>query len=253
MATAHPHHFQTRQRAPLRLLALTIALLLPLSQHASASKDFRDRSVIGNWKLVSVLDLASIASLDEAEAKTLLGKTLAITETAVKVDQEVCSAPEFWAERVVPEPHMREKLHSTAERLRLPNPATMVELGCTDVYIRNPGQLVLLWGGAMFDAVRIDPARRPQPATLVAAKRPLAKPEPGKDQKTAEIQKTGKAISSDGVRTAGSVQKTGKARKTGADPASGKIRAAGKVRMPAQPPRRKTGSKAPGRFANELF
>lgn len=213
-------------RAPIRLAALAAALLLSLATDATAREEFRDRSVIGKWKLVAVLDLASIASLDEAEAKTLLGKTLTISDTAVQVDEELCSPPEFWAERVIPEPHMQEKLHSTAERLRLPNPAIMVELGCTDVYIRNPGQLVLLWGGAMFDAVRIQP-ERPRPAkALPAAKQPV--------NKTAPVS----------IQKAGGIVKTATVRQPGIAPKPAK----------AKPPRRKARIKTRGASAvNELF
>lgn len=145
-----------------------------------AGSDFRDRSVIGKWQLVALLDLASIASLDEAEARTLLGKFLTISETGVQVDQEVCPQPEFWAERITPESHIQEKLHASAERMRLPTPAVMVELGCTDVYVRNPGQLVLLWGGAMFDAVRIDRGRQAKQMRLPVAKRLAGKAESGR-------------------------------------------------------------------------
>ncbi|WP_338763429.1 hypothetical protein [Massilia sp. METH4] len=152
------------RHAPARLLALAAALLLSQAAHALAGAEFRERSVIGKWKLVSLLDMASIASLDEAEAKTLLGKYVTITASSVKVDEEICAAPEFWAERIMPEPHIQEKLHTSAERLRLPSPAIMVELGCTDVYIRNPRQMVLLWGGAMFEAERIVAAPAPKPS-----------------------------------------------------------------------------------------
>jgi hypothetical protein len=168
--------------APARLLVLFVALLLSCGASARGGRDFRDRSVIGKWKLVSVLDIAAIASLDEAEAKTLLGKYVTISATGVKVDEEACPAPQFWAERIEPEPHIQEKLHSSSERLRLPNPAVMVELGCTDVYIRSPRELVLLWGGAMFEAVRIIPAKPPEQKSRLAPKRPLEKAEPAKAQ-----------------------------------------------------------------------
>ncbi|GGX89098.1 hypothetical protein GJV26_25325 [Massilia dura] len=188
MATASlQKSWARRWHAPARLLALAATLFLSLGKPALAGNEFRDRSVIGKWKLVSVLDLASIASLDEEDARTLLGKILTISEAAVQVDEETCGSPEFWAERIVPEPHIQEKLHASAERLRLPNPATMIELGCTDVYVRNPNQLVLLWGGVMFDAIRIvAAARHKQPLSgqkkPPAAKRPAAKAEPGKVQ-----------------------------------------------------------------------
>ncbi|QBE65726.1 hypothetical protein [Pseudoduganella lutea] len=172
-----------------RLSTLAIAFFFSHLPSASARDEFRDRSVIGTWQLVSVLDFATIASLDAAETKTLLGKFLTISETAVRVGEELCSQPEFWAERVIPEPHMQEKLHSSAQRLHLPTPVTMVELGCTDVYIRNPGQLVLLWGGAMFDAVRIDPARRQASKALPVTKRAIAKTVPGKPLKPAMDRK----------------------------------------------------------------
>lgn len=173
-------------RAIARLVTFTTALFLSHDALARGGNDFRDRSVIGKWKLVSVLDLAAIASLDEMEAKAMLGKYVTISAKAVTVDEEVCSPPEFWAERIAPEPHMQDKLHSTAERLRLPNPATMVELGCTDVYIRNPGELVLLWGGAMFEAVRIIPQRAAKPKGREANKPSVGAAKPGRTREISQ-------------------------------------------------------------------
>lgn len=240
MAADFPQHVLRHWRTAASPLVLATALFFASGQPAAAA-EFRDRSVIGNWKLVAVLDLASIASLDAAEAKTLLGKTLAISATDVKVDQEVCHAPEFWAERVMPESHMQAKLHSSAQRLRLPNPVTMIELGCTDVYVRNPAQLVLLWGGAMFDAVRIAPRRRQRTADVLAGKpqagnaRSTKRQEAGKLQQTSKLQTAGKAGSAGKARETGSVRKTGTARKKRTSP------------------HRPAGNGAPGTFANELF
>jgi hypothetical protein len=246
-------------RAPARLLAALVITTFLHAEPAIAGKEFRDRSVIGKWQLVSVLDLASIASLDETDAKALLGKILTISETAVQVDQELCGAPEFWAERVVPEPHMQEKLHSTAQRLRLPNPATMVELGCTDVYIRNPGQLVLLWGGAMFDAVRVDPERRQRPASPSTRKPPLARNVAGEVRKTGTGQKPVALREAGLTKKPGKVQKTAKVQKMGRFKETRKVQKIGRVeetsrvREPGQPSRRKSAVRAADTYANELF
>jgi hypothetical protein len=171
----------------LTAVAFITALCLPLTGQCETDDEYRDLSVIGDWRITAVLDFADISSLNDRQAKRLLGQVMMIREDSVRLGKRECSPSEFWAERVVPELDIREKVHASAENLKLPNPVTVVELSCTYVYVRDKDHLVLLWGGAFFDTVRVGAkprgakheakkARQPQP-------RPADKAEPDKVQR----------------------------------------------------------------------
>ncbi|MGV7210448.1 hypothetical protein ACLB1G_21650 [Oxalobacteraceae bacterium A2-2] len=135
------------------LIATTMAAVSALP--AAHAEDYQDRSVIGRWRLVSVLDFAEISCIDEREAKRLVGKVMTVSAEKLKLGTRTCSSPGFQAERVDPEQDLREKAHASAKRLHLPDPVTVVELSCAYVYVRDHDHLVLDWEGAFFDAVRV--------------------------------------------------------------------------------------------------
>ncbi|QGZ38346.1 hypothetical protein [Pseudoduganella flava] len=162
--------------------ALAFCALMTQPALADASDDPRDLSVIGKWKLTSVLDYAEIASLDERGARKLVGKIASISEASFKLGTRVCEDPDLSAEWVEPELHLRDQVHASAENLRLPNPVTVIDLTCTIAYVRDSDHLVILWKGVLFDTVRVKAdatgkkARQPQP-------RPAGKAEPDKVQR----------------------------------------------------------------------
>ena len=98
-----------------------------------------------------------IASLDEHEAQQLVGHVFVISKEKVKFDERDCGPTGFEAVAVVPELHLRKEFHANAQKLRLPNPVTVVDLSCTSVFIKNRNKLVIAWKGWFFDAVRLTP------------------------------------------------------------------------------------------------
>jgi len=58
-------------------------------------------------------------------------------------------------QQVEPTLHLRQEFHASADGLKLPNPVTVVHLGCTSVFIRNSNKIVIFWKGWFFDAVRV--------------------------------------------------------------------------------------------------
>ncbi|WP_312514692.1 hypothetical protein [Massilia sp.] len=147
----------------LRLTALTqiarilsfitvLALSTPLFAHASESIE---RSVTGEWRLTAALDGAEITSLDERQAKQLLGHVLTINKNKVQFGKTDCGETGFEAQKVEPRLHLRDEFHASSKKLGLPNPVTVVDLSCTSVFIKNRNRLVVFWQGWFFDAVRI--------------------------------------------------------------------------------------------------
>lgn len=112
-------------------------------------------NVIGRWRLIAALDSAEIASLDEDEARALVGRFFVISKSHVTFGNRDCGAPELTMEHVEPELYLREQARASGENLNLPNPVSVVDLGCTVAFVKRPDRLVILWKGWFFDAVRV--------------------------------------------------------------------------------------------------
>ena len=118
-------------------------------------EDYREQSVLGKWKLTKAVDSSQITSLDEREAERLVGKIFIIRADKVQFGNRTCPAPELSAEIVEPRLYLRKNAHADATHMGLPNPVTVVELGCTIAFIKSPDRLLIHWGGWFFDARRI--------------------------------------------------------------------------------------------------
>lgn len=146
-----------------RILLVFINLLSTIPAVASEIREpGRDTSIIGEWEIKSVLDYATI-SVGEDQARSLIGKDLIISREKIELGSRVCSESSFLAESVETNIELRENARTNNDRLRLPNPVTVVELSCAYAYIRNKNRIVLAWNGVFFDAIR---KKWPGPTTL---------------------------------------------------------------------------------------
>lgn len=137
-----------------RMLSFFLLASIALSPFVHAS-DSIERRVTGEWRFSVALDGAEIASLDEREAKQLLGQVFTIRKDKVKFGGMDCGETKFAAQKVEPTLHLREAFHASSKELGLPNPVTVVDLSCTSVFITKPNHLVIFWQGWFFDAVRL--------------------------------------------------------------------------------------------------
>jgi len=128
--------------------------MLMFSASAMAADGY-ERAVTGEWKLTAALDGAEITSIDEKEARQLVGKVFKITRDTIRFGARECGPSDFAAERVEPGWFLRKEFHASSDKLRLPNPVTVVDLSCTTVFIRRPNRLVIAWDGWFFEAVRM--------------------------------------------------------------------------------------------------
>jgi len=89
------------------------------------------------------------------------GRVFTITRDNIRFGARECGPSDFAAERVEPGRFLRKEFHASANKLRLPNPVTVVDLSCTTVFIKKPNRLVIAWDGWFFDAVKMKPAPVP--------------------------------------------------------------------------------------------
>lgn len=133
----------------LAMVAMSIAICLP----AQAMQPGHE--ITGQWKLTSVLDGVDITSIDHHQAKQLLGQVMRISRAGVQFGTDTCGASTFESRRVDPDTYLRQEARMSAMNLDLPNPVTVVEIGCTRVFIKNSGLAVIFWDGFFFEAMRI--------------------------------------------------------------------------------------------------
>lgn len=110
---------------------------------------------IGDWKFTSVLDNVEITSIDDEQAKKLLGHVMKIRREGTRFGGQTCGAPSLEAERVEPNIYIRREAQISARNLRLPNPVDVVDIGCTRVFIKQRNKAVIFWDGFFFGASKI--------------------------------------------------------------------------------------------------
>jgi hypothetical protein len=141
----------------LRVYSIAVACGIGLSTVLAFPAHAADvaPNVMGRWRFTAALDGAEITSLDEREAAALVGQVFTISKRRIAFGSRDCGAPELAVERVEPNLYLREQAHASGAKLGLPNPVTVVDLGCTIAFVKNPDKLVIFWKGWFFDAVRL--------------------------------------------------------------------------------------------------
>jgi hypothetical protein len=134
---------------------LTVATILALGTHpAQATQPGKDADILGTWKLTKVLDSADIASLTDEQAAALVGKTMVVRRDGVVVDGEPCREPELTRHREDAAKYMREGYHARVGYLGLPDTITVIDLDCTEAFLKSRGKIVVFWQGYFFDAMK---------------------------------------------------------------------------------------------------
>lgn len=88
------------------------------------------------------------------QARALIGKSADITRQAFIFDKERCEAPSYERTREDLARSFREQGHVSAAGMGLPDPVTSIDAGCTHIFLKKPGVIVIHWDGFYFDAVR---------------------------------------------------------------------------------------------------
>lgn len=134
---------------------LAAAAMFALVMHpAQAKQPGKDTDILGTWTLTKVLDSADVASMTDEQAAALVGKTMVVRRDGVVVDGEPCREPELTRHREDAAKYMREGYHARVGYLGLPDTVTVIDLDCTEAFLKSRGKIVVFWGGYFFDAVK---------------------------------------------------------------------------------------------------
>lgn len=143
-----------------RRLLTVITMLALAAQSAQAKQPIQDAYILGTWTLSKVLDSADLASLTDEQAAALIGRTLVVQRDSVMFDGEPCRAPELTRHREDAATYMREGYHARVGSLGLPSTVTVIDLDCTEAFLKSKGRIVVFWQGYFYDAIKQPSAKR---------------------------------------------------------------------------------------------
>jgi hypothetical protein len=146
-------------RTSRRLLTVIVILALA-AQSGQAKPPEKDADILGTWTLTKVLDSADVASLTDEQAAALVGKVMVVRRDSVMFNGEPCRAPELTRHREPTAKFIREGYHARVGYLGLPDTITVVDLDCTEAFLRGKGKIVVFWQGYFFDATKQSTAKR---------------------------------------------------------------------------------------------
>jgi hypothetical protein len=141
------------------LLTVT-AMLALVDPSAQAKLAEKDADILGTWTLIKVLDSADVASLTDEQAAALVGKIMVVRRDSVMFNGEPCRAPELTRHREDAAKYMREGYHARVGYLGLPDTITVIDLDCTEAFLKSKGKVVVFWRGYFYDAIKQPPAKR---------------------------------------------------------------------------------------------
>lgn len=143
-----------RTAARRALAALLLAATAPWYAGAVERPAEPNADINGKWRLARVLGSADIAAMSDRQAKAMIGEEVLIAKGRFKIGSRTCEGPSY--ERSVDDlaKSFREEGHVSSVNMGLPDPVTSIDAGCTHIYLKAPGRIVVHWGGFYFDAVR---------------------------------------------------------------------------------------------------
>jgi hypothetical protein len=142
-----------------RLVVMT-TLFAMVAHTAHAKKPDKDADILGTWTLTKVLDSADIASLTDQQAAALVGKVLVVRRNSVMFNGDPCRAPGLTRRRHDAAKYVCEGYHARVGGLGLPDIVTVVDLDCTEAFLKEREKIVVFWQGYFYDAVRRPQAKR---------------------------------------------------------------------------------------------
>lgn len=148
--------FSTARLANVRrmLVGFSLAAMASWSAGAAEPEVGPNADIYGTWRLAKVLDSAGIAAMSDRQANAMLGQEVLIAKDRFKIGGQTCKAPSY--ERSVDDlaKSFREEGHVSSVNMGLPDPVTSIDAGCTHIYLKASGRIVVHWDGFYFDAVR---------------------------------------------------------------------------------------------------
>jgi len=146
-------------RTFMRLLTAT-AMLALVAPSAPAKQPEKDADILGTWTLTKVLDSADVASLTDQQAAAMVGKTIVVRRDSFMFNGEPYRAPALTRHREDAAKYMREGYHARVGHLGLPDTITVIDLDCTEAFLKKKGKIVVFWEGYFYDAIKRPPAKR---------------------------------------------------------------------------------------------
>ena len=137
-------------------LILAMMAAMSLQIHAAQPVQQND-DILGKWRITRMLDASNITALDDREAARLVGKLFIVEPEKVSLAGESCNAPDFERHYEDTVRYLREEAHASAWKLGLPEVVTVVDLSCTEALIKGHDNIVVLWKGVFFDAIKQEP------------------------------------------------------------------------------------------------
>jgi hypothetical protein len=110
--------------------------------------------VFGGWKIVDLVGGADIVALSDRQARALIGKPFFVSAERFTFNGKTCSRPGYNRRIAEPAKYFREEWHASSSDLPVPNPVTIIENKCFDLFLARKGHLIIAVNGVFFEAVR---------------------------------------------------------------------------------------------------
>ena len=108
--------------------------------------------LLGRWKVTAVGGASPVTAMSGVSAGRLVGRSLVLSPKKVQFAGQTChptydKSQETSAEFV-------QEYRTDLATLKLPDPVTRFDAGCTDIFVRSPDQITFTWRGYFLEAAK---------------------------------------------------------------------------------------------------
>ena len=123
-----------------------IALLTLATMYAGDAPE----QLFGRWKVIRVADASPVTAISGVAASRLVGQYLVLNPGSVEFARQNCKA-EYHATKESAS-DFRADYKIDAKSLKLPDPATRFDGGCTDIFPFDSTTILFTWKGFFLEA-----------------------------------------------------------------------------------------------------
>jgi hypothetical protein len=132
---------------------MTPRLALAIIAVACSMAAQQSNPLYGRWKVTAVRGASPVTAMSGSAAGRLVGRFLILSPKKTQFAGQTCNPTYDNSQEGAPEFVQDYKIDLVT--LKLPDPVTRFDAGCTDVFVLGPDNITFTWDGYFLDATKV--------------------------------------------------------------------------------------------------
>lgn len=111
--------------------------------------------IYGKWIIKAEIGMGAVTSLNDRQAKRIIGQTLLISPEKFEFNGHTCMRPKYERSQEETVSHFDWAWRTDVSDIPFPNPVTIIDTGCNFLYPIRKDRLMIAEENVFFEAVRV--------------------------------------------------------------------------------------------------